>query len=106
MKSTNDDIEEPVKKSWTLLFIGILVLAFMLGIGVFLLVEALQKPKGPEDALDMKRMLISGVGVLLFSLAIVVFLLSVYKPEHKRKSKPTATKRRPVKRKMTKRKTR
>jgi len=87
MRNTNEDIEEPVKKSWKLLLSGILVLTFMLGIGIFLLVEALQKPKEPEDLLDMNRMLISGVGVILFSLAIVVFLLSFYKFPNKKNKK-------------------
>ena len=105
MRNTNEDIEEPVKKSWTLFFAGILVLAFMLGIGVFLLVEALQKPKSPEDALDMKRMLISGVGVLFFSLAIIVFLLSVYKPGKKKKLKQKTATLKPLKRKLKKRRT-
>jgi hypothetical protein len=85
MKRTNDDIEEPVRKSWLLLVVGILILVFMLGLGVFLLVEALQTPKGPEDALDMKRMLTSGVGVLLFSMVIIIFLYSLYKPTGKKK---------------------
>jgi len=106
MRNTNEDIEEPVKKSWALLFAGILVLAFMLGIGVFLLVEALQKPKSPEDALDMKRMLISGVGVIFFSLAIIVFLLSVYKPAKKKRLRQAIPVRKPVKRKVRRRKSR
>lgn len=106
MRNTNEDIEEPVKKSWALLFAGILVLAFILGIGVFLLVEALQKPKSPEDALDMKRMLISGVGVIFFSLAIIVFLLSVYKPAKKKRLRQATPVRKPVKRKVRRRKSR
>jgi len=106
MRVTNDDIEEPVKKSWTLLVAGLLILAFMLGIGIFLLVEALQKPKSAEDVLDMKRMLISGIGVLLFSLAIILFLYSFYKPGNKKKSRIASSQRKPVKRKTTRRKTR
>ena len=105
MKNTNDDIEEPVKKSWMLLFVGILVLTFTIGIGIFLLVEAFQKPKVPEDVLDMKRMMISGFAVVLFSLAIIVFLVSMFKPA-KKKSSIKTSKRPPVKRKGTKRKTR
>jgi len=106
MRVTNDDIEEPVKKSWTLLVAGLLILAFMLGIGIFLLVEALQKPKSTEDVLDMKRMLISGVGVILFSLAIILFLYSFYKPGNKKKRRIAASKKKPVKRKTTRRKAR
>ncbi|MDD4922241.1 MAG: hypothetical protein PHS30_07165 [Bacteroidales bacterium] len=102
MKATNDDIEEPVKKSWLLLFAGILVLAFMLGIGIFLLVEALQKPEVPEEALDMNRMLVSGVGVILFSLAIIFFLYSLYKPAKKNKGHSSAPVRKPVKRRRRK----
>lgn len=105
MRVTNDDIEEPVKKSWTLLVAGLLILAFMLGIGIFLLVEALQKPKSAEDVLDMKRMLISGIGVILFSLAIILFLYSFYKPGNKKKS-IISSQRKPIKRKTTRRKTR
>lgn len=81
----NGDIEEPVKKSWKVLLFGILSLALMLGLGLYLFVEALQKPKTPEDVLDMKRMLVSGVGVILFSLAVVVFLFSLYKPKSKKR---------------------
>ncbi|MCK9310925.1 MAG: hypothetical protein M0P26_01460 [Bacteroidales bacterium] len=99
MRNTNNDIEEPVKKSWTLLMVCILILAFMLGIGIFLLVEALQKPVVPEETLDMKRMFISGVGVILFSLAILVFLYSLYKPGKKKKTKSVSSKRKSVKRK-------
>jgi len=99
MRNTNDDIEEPVKKSWILLIGCILILVFMLAIGIFLLVEALQKPKAPDEALDMNRMLISGVGVILFSLAIIVFLYSLYKPGKKRKARSVTFKRKSVKRK-------
>ena len=80
MANTNNDIEEPVKKSWKVLFFGILILLLLFGLGVFLLMEAFQEPKDSNDALDMKRMMISGIGVLLFSLAVVVFLWSLYKP--------------------------
>jgi len=106
MKNTIEDIEEPVKKSWKLLFWGILVLAFLLGIGIFLLVEAFQKPENPQDVLDMKRMLVSGIGVILFSLAIVVFLYSVYGSGKKKKSHAVISRRKPVKRKTAKRKAR
>lgn len=102
MKSTNDDIEEPVKKSWTVLVIALLVLAFMLGIGIFLLVEALQKPVNAGDVLDMNRMLVSGVGVILFSLAIIVFLYSLYKPGKKRRKPSAASGKKPGKRKKRK----
>jgi Co/Zn/Cd efflux system component len=81
----NRDIEEPVKKSWKVLLFGFLSLALMLGLGIYLFVEALQKPKTPEDVLDMKRMLVSGIGVILFSLAVVVFLFSLYKPRSKKR---------------------
>jgi uncharacterized BrkB/YihY/UPF0761 family membrane protein len=106
MKSTNDDIEEPVKKSWALLVVSLLVLAFTIGIGIFLLVEALQKPKTPEDVLDMKRMLISGVAVILFSVAIVFFLLSLYRPSKKGKKRVKATGKKPVRKKTTQKRTR
>jgi len=106
MRNTNDDIEEPVKKSWGLLIFCLLVLVLTIGVGIFLLVEALQKPKVPEDALDMKRMMVSGVAVILFSLAIVVFLIGLYKPGKKKKSRISVTKKKPAKRKTTKRKTR
>ena len=81
------DIEEPVKKNWFVLFFGILILIFMSGLGVFLLLEAFKKPLDPTDVLDMKRMLISGIGVFLFSLAVVFFLWSLYKPSSKKKIK-------------------
>lgn len=83
MANTNNDIEEPVKKSWKVLFFGILILLLLFGLGIFLLMEAFQEPKDSNDALDMKRMMISGIGVILFSLAVVVFLWSLYKPSGK-----------------------
>lgn len=106
MKSTNDDIEEPVKKSWTLLVFGLLVLIFTLGIGVFLLIEALQKPENPGDILDMRRMMVSGLAVLLFSIAIIFFLWSVYKPAKKKAFKKPQPKRKTVRKSVAKRKTR
>lgn len=102
MKAIKDEIEQPVKKSGLLLVGGVLVLLFMLGIGVFLLEEALQEPKSPEDALNMKRMLVSGVGLVLFSLAVVVFLLGVYQGGKKQKSRRTVDKRLSEKKRKTK----
>lgn len=96
------NIEEPIKKSWKVLFFGILALALMLGLGIYLLIEAFQKPKTPEDALDMKRMLISGIGVVLFTLALIIFLFSLYKPKRKTRLK---SKRKSVSRNRTKRRT-
>jgi hypothetical protein len=93
----NRDIEEPVKKSWKVLLFGLLSLALMLGLGIYLFVEALQKSKTPEDVLDMKRMLVSGIGVILFSLAVVLFLFSLYKPRGKKRfglKRKTLTKKR------------
>jgi len=104
MRSTNDDIEEPVKKSWMLLIVGILVLVLTIGAGIFLLVEALQKPKSPEDVLDMKRMMVSGLAIVLFSIAIIIFLYSVYKPGKKKKPRISTYRRKPAKKKTTKRK--
>jgi membrane protein implicated in regulation of membrane protease activity len=91
MKRTNDDIEEPVKKSPWLLSRGILLLALLLFLGVYLLVEALKTPDGPQDVLDMKRMLASGVSVILFSFAVLFFLIRLYKPKASKK-KPTRKK--------------
>jgi len=102
----DDDIEEPVKKSWGLLVFCLFVLVLTIGVGIFLLVEALQKPKAPEDVLDMKRMMISGVAVILFSVAIVFFLIGLYKPGKKKRSRISVTKKTPAKRKTIKRKTR
>ena len=80
MKRTNDEIEEPVRKSPWVLAGGILILLLLLALGVFLLVEALKTPEGPQDVLDMKRMAASGIGVILFSIAVFFFLIRLYKP--------------------------
>lgn len=96
MKRTNDEIEEPVRKSPWVLAGGILILLLLLVLGVFLLVEALKTPEGPQDVLDMKRMAASGIGVILFSVAVFFFLIRLYKP--------TSTAKKPVKRKPAKRK--
>lgn len=103
MENTRMDrnIEDPIKKSWKVLLFSILALALMLGLGVYLLAEALQKPKTPKDVLDMKRMLVSGIGVIFFSLAVIIFLLSLYKPRRKirRRSKRKSGSRSGIKRK-------
>lgn len=96
MKRTNDEIEEPVRKSPWVLTGGILVLVLLLALGIFLLVEALKTPDGPQDVLDMKRMAASGIGVILFSVAVFFFLIRLYKP--------SSTSKNTVKRKPTKRK--
>jgi hypothetical protein len=96
MKRTNDEIEEPVRKSPWVLAGGILILLMLLALGVFLLVEALKTPDGPQDVLDMKRMAASGIGVILFSVAVFFFLI--------RLCKPSTTSIKPVKRKPAKRK--
>lgn len=98
MKRTNDEIEEPVRKSPWLLISGILILLLLLALGVYLLVEALKTPDGPQDVLDMKRMVASGIGVILFSIAVFFFLIRLYKPDSK--SKKTVRKK-PTKRKKT-----
>lgn len=96
MKPTNDDIEEPVRKSPWVLAGGVLILLFLLALGIYLLVEALKTPEGPQDVLDVKRMVASGIGVIAFSVAVFFFLIRLYKPSSTSK-KPT--KRKPVKRK-------
>jgi membrane protein implicated in regulation of membrane protease activity len=96
MKRTNDEIEEPVRKSPWVLVGGVLILLLLLALGIFLLVEALKTPDGPQDVLDTKRMIASGIGVILFSIAVFFFLVRLYKPSTKTKK--------PVKRKSTKRK--
>lgn len=96
MKHTNDDIEEPVRKNPWVLAGGILILLLLLVLGVFLLVEALKTPEGPQDMLDMKRMAASGIGVILFSVAVFFFLIRLYKP--------TTNSKKPAKRKPAKRK--
>lgn len=96
MKRTNDEIEEPVRKSPWVLTGGILILMLLLVLGVYLLVEALKTPEGPQDVLDMKRMAASGIGVILFSVAVFFFLIRLYKPST---TKKTPTKRKPTKRK-------
>jgi len=96
MKHTNDEIEEPVRKSPWLLVGGILILMLLLVLGVLLLVEALKTPEGPQDMLDMKRMVASGIGVILFSVAVFFFLVRLYKP--------SSTSNKPIKRKTSKRK--
>jgi membrane protein implicated in regulation of membrane protease activity len=96
MKRTNDEIEEPVRKSPWVLTGGILILILFLVLGVYLLVEALKTPDGPQDMLDMKRMALSGIGVILFSVAVLFFLIRLYKP--------SASTKKPAKRKPAKRK--
>lgn len=93
MKRTNDEIEEPIKKSPWVLSRGILLLALLLFLGVYLLVEALKTPEGPQDVLDMKRMALSGIGVILFSVAVLFFLIRLYKP--------STSKKKPAKRKKS-----
>ena len=100
MKQIKDEIEQPVEKSPWLLFGGVLVLLILLILGIFLLVEALKIPDGPQDVLDMKRMLFSGLGVLVFSVAVFFFLLRMFKTTTKSSSKRKPTKRKaPTKRK-------
>lgn len=96
MKRTNDEIEEPVRKSPWVLAGGILILLILVALGILLLVEALKTPDGPQDMLDMKRMAASGIGVILFSVAVFFFLIRLYKP--------STTTKKPVKRKSVKRK--
>jgi len=96
MKRTNDEIEDPVRKSPWVLAGGILILLLLLALGIFLLVEALKTPEGPQDVLDMKRMAASGIGVILFSVGVFFFLIRLYKP--------TIPSKKPVKRKPAKRK--
>lgn len=96
MKRTNDEIEEPVRKSPWVLTAGVSILILLLVLGIYLLVEALKTPEGPQDMLDMKRMAASGIGVLLFSVAVFFFLVRLYKP--------STTKKKPIKRKPAKRK--
>lgn len=96
MKRTNDEIEEPVRKSPWVLAGGVLILLLLLALGIFLLVEALKTPDGPQDMLDMKRMAASGIGVILFSVAVLFFLIRLFKP--------SSTLKKSVKRKPTKRK--
>lgn len=95
MKRTNDDIEEPVRKSPWILAGGILILLLLFSMGVLLLLEALKTPEGPRDVLDMKRMAASGVGVILFSVAVFFFLIRLYKPQKatRKKSKTKSVKR-------------
>lgn len=96
MKPTNDEIEEPVRKSPWVLAGGVLILLLLLALGIYLLVEALKTPEGPQDVLDVKRMVASGVGVIAFSVAVFFFLVRLYKP--------STTTKKPVKRKPAKRK--
>jgi len=96
MKRTIDEIEEPVRKSPWVLAGGVFILLLLLALGVYLLVEALKAPEGPQDMLDMKRMAASGIGVILFSVAVFFFLVRLYKP--------SATSKKPAKRKPAKRK--
>ncbi|HET9570494.1 MAG TPA: hypothetical protein VFP20_03680 [Bacteroidales bacterium] len=98
MKRTNDEIEEPVRKSPWVLAGGILILVLLTILGIFLLVEALKIPDGPQDVLDMKRMAASGIGVILFSIAVFFFLIRLYKPSTPSKK---TIKRKPSKRKKT-----
>jgi len=56
MKPTNDEIEEPVRKSPWVLAGGVMILLLLLALGIYILVEALKTPEGPQDVLDMKRM--------------------------------------------------
>lgn len=96
MKPTNDEIEEPVRKSPWVLAGGVMILLLLLSLGIYLLVEALKTPEGPQDVLDVKRMVASGVGVIAFSVAVFFFLIRLYKP--------SSTTKKPAKRKPAKRK--
>lgn len=98
MMRTNDEIEEPVRKSPWVLAGGVLILILFLGLGIYLLVEALKVPDGPQDMLDMKRMALSGIGVILFTFAVLFFLIRLYKPSV---SKKKPAKRKPAKRKKS-----
>jgi hypothetical protein len=96
MKRTNDEIEEPVRKSPWLLIGGVLILLVMLALGIILLLEAFKEPTGPQDELDIKRMVASGIGVIFFSVAVFFFLLRLFKP--------STSPKKPTKRKTSKRK--
>ena len=98
MKRTNDEIEEPVRKSPWVFIGGVLILLLLTALGVFLLVEALKTPDGPQDQLDMKRMVASGIGVILFSVAVLFFLIRLFKPSSTVKK---TVKRKPAKRKKS-----
>lgn len=98
MKRTNDEIEEPVRRSPWVLVGGVLILLLLTVLGVFLLVEALKTPDGPQDILDMKRMAASGIGVILFSLAVLFFLIRLFKPSSTLKK---SVKHKPAKRKKS-----
>jgi len=98
MKPTNDEIEEPVRKSPWVLAGGVLILLLLLALGIYLLVEALKIPEGPQDVLDVKRMVASGIGVIAFSVAVFFFLIRLYKPSSTTRK---STKRKPTKRKKT-----
>jgi hypothetical protein len=103
MKRTNDEIEEPVRKSPWLLTGGIVVLIVLFALGILLLVEALKTPEGPQDVLDMKRMFASGVGVILFSVAVFFFLMRLFKSPTKGNKVRKPAKRKPAKRKTASR---
>jgi hypothetical protein len=94
MKRTNDDIEGPVSKSPWLLVGGVFVLMLLISLGVLLLIEAFKQPEGPQDVLDMKRMLASGVGVILFSMAVFFFLLRMFRKSVRKPAKKKPAKRR------------
>lgn len=80
---------------------GVLVLIILLILGVLLLVEAFKIPDGPQDVLDPKRMLVSGVGLILFSLVVTYFLVRMFRTNGKTKPKRRTTNRKAPTRRKT-----
>lgn len=99
MKRTTDEIEGPVKRNPLILISGVFILLILIVLGVIIMIEAFKTPEGPSDVLDTKRMIASGVGVIIFSVAVFFFLLKLFKDSSKR-----STKKKPVKRRTRKRK--
>jgi len=82
------DIEEPVKKNWKVFIILLLLLIFLLGTGVLLIVWFLENSKDPTYKTDTSRVVMSGIGVLLLIVTLIVSLVNIYRPG-KKKSKGT-----------------
>ena len=84
-----DDIEEPVKKSWKVFAFLLLLLVVLIGIAVLLIIWYLDDSKNPEFKIDISRIIMSGVGLLLLIMILLISLVNFYKPHKKKTTRST-----------------
>jgi len=87
------DIEEPFKKNWKLFFFCLLLLVILVVIGVLLVEWYLDNSRNPGSDTNMTRVIASGIAVLLLILALCVFLVNIFRPGRKKRSKASYSSR-------------